>query len=128
RGAYACGSKGGTTTTLTFAAWAGAASAANSATATSRRFTVRRLWTSSVRPVLIERSMHPGYLSNAYLVADEQGGTAVYIDSRAPLEPLLAAAESGRVEPVAVLRTHGHHDHSENEAPLGPRAVTGTFR
>ena len=43
--------------------------------------------------MLIERSMHPGYLSNAYLVADEEGGTAVFVDSGAPIEPLLAAAE-----------------------------------
>ena len=35
--------------------------------------------------------MHPSYLSNAYLVADEEGGSAVYVDSGAPLEPLTAA-------------------------------------
>ena len=45
--------------------------------------------------------MHPGYLSNAYLVADEEGGTAVYVDSGAPLEPLLEAVERWRVTPVA---------------------------
>ena len=39
--------------------------------------------------------MDPGWLSNAYLVADERGGTAVFIDSGAPLEPLLHAV--GRV-------------------------------
>ena len=37
--------------------------------------------------------MDPGWLSNAYLVADERGGTAVFIDSGAPLEPLLQAVE-----------------------------------
>src|SRR6478736_3090811 len=31
--------------------------------------------------MLVERSMDPGWLSNAYLVADEEGGTAVYIEA-----------------------------------------------
>jgi hydroxyacylglutathione hydrolase len=69
--------------------------------------------------VLVERSMHPDYLSNAYLVADEEGGVAVYVDSGAPLEPLRAAAERWRVEPRFVLRTHSHHDHVEHEDELG---------
>jgi glyoxylase-like metal-dependent hydrolase (beta-lactamase superfamily II) len=77
--------------------------------------------------VLIERSMHPGYLSNAYLVADEEGGTAVFVDSGAPLDPLFAAAERWRVTPEAVLRTHGHHDHVEHEDELGLKVVTGDF-
>jgi len=63
--------------------------------------------------------MHPGYLSNAYLVADEEGGVAVYVDSGAPLEPLRAAAERWHVEPRFVLRTHSHHDHVEHEGELG---------
>jgi glyoxylase-like metal-dependent hydrolase (beta-lactamase superfamily II) len=63
--------------------------------------------------------MHPDYLSNAYLVADEEGGAAVFVDSGAPLEPLLEAAERWRVEPQLVLRTHSHHDHVEHEAELG---------
>jgi glyoxylase-like metal-dependent hydrolase (beta-lactamase superfamily II) len=69
--------------------------------------------------VLVERSLHPDYLSNAYLVADEEGGTALYVDSGAPLEPLLAAAEKWRVEPEVVLRTHSHGDHVEHEGELG---------
>jgi len=63
--------------------------------------------------------MHPSYLSNAYLVADEEGGNALYVDSGAPLEPLLAAAARWRVEPEVVLRTHSHADHVEHEAELG---------
>ena len=63
--------------------------------------------------------MHPGYLSNAYVVADEEGGKAVFVDSGAPLEPLRAALESWRVEPELVLRTHSHADHVEHEAELG---------
>ncbi len=71
--------------------------------------------------------MHPGFLSNAYLVADEEGGTAVYVDSGAPLEPLLAAAERWGVTPVGVLRTHAHGDHVEHEDELGLPVVTGDF-
>jgi hydroxyacylglutathione hydrolase len=62
--------------------------------------------------------MHPDWLSNAYLVADGEGGTAVFVDSGAPLEPLQAAAERWRVEPQLVLRTHSHHDHVEHEGEL----------
>ena len=68
--------------------------------------------------------MDPGWLSNAYLVGDEEGGTAVYIDSGAPLEPLLAAAERWRVQPEHVLRTHGHPDHVVHEPELGLTVVT----
>jgi hydroxyacylglutathione hydrolase len=63
--------------------------------------------------------MHSRYLSNAYLVADEEGGTALFVDSGAPLEPLLDAAARWRVEPELVLRTHSHADHVEHEAELG---------
>jgi hydroxyacylglutathione hydrolase len=55
--------------------------------------------------------MHSSWLSNAYLVADEAGGTAVFVDSGAPLEPLVTAAERERVRPTHLLVTHGHHDH-----------------
>ncbi|CAN5342469.1 hypothetical protein BH18ACT12_BH18ACT12_22780 [soil metagenome] len=69
--------------------------------------------------MLIERSMHPGYLSNAYVVADREGGSALFVDSGAPLEPLRAAAERWRVEPEVVFRTHAHPDHVEHEGELG---------
>jgi hydroxyacylglutathione hydrolase len=75
--------------------------------------------------VLVERSLHPQYLSNAYLVADEEGGAALYVDSGAPLEPLRAAAERWRVEPQVVLRTHSHTDHVEHEGELGLPVETG---
>jgi hydroxyacylglutathione hydrolase len=78
--------------------------------------------------VLIERSMHAEWLSNAFLVADEPGGAAVFVDSGAPLEPLLRRAEEWRVEPSHVLRTHSHHDHVEHEADLGLPVVTEAVR
>jgi hydroxyacylglutathione hydrolase len=61
--------------------------------------------------MLIERSMHPGWLSNAYVVADEPDGTAVFVDSGAPLEPLLEVVERERLTPTHLLITHRHDDH-----------------
>src|SRR5881396_194535 len=61
--------------------------------------------------MIVERSMHPSWLSNAYLVADEPGGTAVFVDSGAPLEPLLEVVERDRLTPTHLLVTHGHADH-----------------
>jgi hydroxyacylglutathione hydrolase len=69
--------------------------------------------------------MDPRWLSNAYLVADEEGGSALYVDSGAPLEPLLAAAARWAVKPEVVLRTHSHPDHVEHEAELGLPVETG---
>src|SRR5919204_6336563 len=63
--------------------------------------------------------MHAGWLSNAYLVADKEGGAALFVDSGAPLEPLRAAAQRWLVEPRFVLRTHAHHDHIDHEGELG---------
>jgi hydroxyacylglutathione hydrolase len=61
--------------------------------------------------VLIERSMHPGWLSNAYLLADEPGGTAVFVDSGAPLEPLFAVVEREGLTVTHLLTTHADPDH-----------------
>jgi hydroxyacylglutathione hydrolase len=74
--------------------------------------------------MLVERSMDPGWLSNAYLVADEEGGTAAFVDSGAPMEPLIAAAERWRVQPEHVLRTHADPDHVAHEAELGVIVIT----
>jgi hydroxyacylglutathione hydrolase len=71
--------------------------------------------------------MDPGWLSNAYLVADEPGGTAVIVDSGAPVEPLLARAREWGVTPTHVLRTHSHPDHVAHEAELGLPVVTGAL-
>ena len=68
--------------------------------------------------------MHPEWLSNAYVVADEEGGAAVFVDSGADMTPLLAAAERWRVQPSYVLRTHSHHDHVVHENELGLPVLT----
>jgi hydroxyacylglutathione hydrolase len=69
--------------------------------------------------------MDPGWLSNAYLVADEVGGSAVFVDSGAPMEPLLESARAWNVEPRHVLRTHADLDHVAHEGELGVEVVTG---
>jgi hydroxyacylglutathione hydrolase len=71
--------------------------------------------------VIVERSMDPRWLSNAYLVADHAGGAAVFIDSGAPVEPLLAAVDRLEVHPSALLTTHGHGDHVANHGLLEER-------
>jgi hydroxyacylglutathione hydrolase len=66
--------------------------------------------------VILERSMQSDWLSNAYLVADHDGGTGVVIDSGGPAEPLLEAAEKHGVEVPLLLLTHHHHDHVAENA------------
>jgi glyoxylase-like metal-dependent hydrolase (beta-lactamase superfamily II) len=61
--------------------------------------------------VIIERSMSDPWLSNTYLVADEQGSDAVMIDAGGPVEPLLALIERMRYRLTHILLTHHHHDH-----------------
>ena len=74
--------------------------------------------------------MDSRWLSNAFVVGDEPGGVAVFVDSGAPLEPLLGAVERERLTPTHVLRTHGHADHVEHEEELTQRfgipVVTGS--
>src|SRR5919198_3749885 len=65
--------------------------------------------------------MDPGWLSNAYLVWDEPGGTAVFVDSGAPLEPLHETVERERLTPTHLLVTHGHGDHVSGNDELVDR-------
>jgi hydroxyacylglutathione hydrolase len=74
--------------------------------------------------VIVERSMDPGWLSNAYLVYDEPGGTAVFVDSGAPLEPLLATVARERLRVTHLLTTHAHGDHVAGDAELQARFGT----
>jgi glyoxylase-like metal-dependent hydrolase (beta-lactamase superfamily II) len=61
--------------------------------------------------MLIERSMHPDFLSNTYLVAAAPGGPGFIVDAGGPVAPLLQAAERERVDVTHVLLTHHHYDH-----------------
>jgi hydroxyacylglutathione hydrolase len=61
--------------------------------------------------MLIERSMHPQFVSNTYLVGDREGGTGFFIDAGGPVGPLIEAADRLSLTPTHVLLTHHHFDH-----------------
>jgi hydroxyacylglutathione hydrolase len=65
--------------------------------------------------------MDPSWLSNAYLVADRSGGTGVFVDSGAPLDPLVAAVERLDLHVPYLLTTHGHGDHVAHHDELERR-------
>jgi hydroxyacylglutathione hydrolase len=71
--------------------------------------------------------MHPDWLSNAYLVWDEGTREAWFVDSGAPLEPLIGVVESEGLAVKGLLTTHGHHDHVDGDGELRRRfGVEGT--
>ncbi|MGO9489583.1 MAG: MBL fold metallo-hydrolase [Solirubrobacteraceae bacterium] len=61
--------------------------------------------------MIVERSTNPQFISNTFLVAQDRGGPAFFIDAGGPVEPLIEAAERLDLEPTHVLLTHHHHDH-----------------
>ncbi len=61
--------------------------------------------------MILQRTENPEWLSNAYLVVDEPGGTGVLIDGNGVLEPLLERAEREGTEVTHILLTHSHADH-----------------
>jgi glyoxylase-like metal-dependent hydrolase (beta-lactamase superfamily II) len=93
--------------------------------------------------VIVERSLHPQFLSNTYLVAagsetesaeavsdpDRDGhagsrsgqAAALFVDAGGPVEPLIDAAERLGVEPTHVLLTHHHFDHVSEAGRLCER-------
>jgi glyoxylase-like metal-dependent hydrolase (beta-lactamase superfamily II) len=71
--------------------------------------------------MIVHRSMHPDWLSNAYLVGDEPGGTAFFVDSGAPLEPLMRAADEEGLTVTHLLTTHSHPDHVAGDDELVSR-------
>jgi hydroxyacylglutathione hydrolase len=65
--------------------------------------------------------MSPDWLSNAFAIADREGGTALLVDSGADVAPLVAAVEAWGATPAAILRTHSHADHVVHEDDLRAR-------
>ena len=61
--------------------------------------------------MIVERSTHPQFISNTFLVADGQGGPAIFIDAGGPVAPLIQSAERLGLSPSHVLLTHHHYDH-----------------
>jgi len=71
--------------------------------------------------------MHPGWLSNAYLAWDEATREAFFVDSGAPLEPLMQIVEREGLTVTALLTTHTHTDHVAGDEELQSRfGVRGT--
>jgi glyoxylase-like metal-dependent hydrolase (beta-lactamase superfamily II) len=61
--------------------------------------------------MILERSMHPDWLSNTYLVAAGPGSDGFLVDAGGPVGPLLDKAEQEGIAVTHVLLTHHHHDH-----------------
>ena len=62
--------------------------------------------------MVLERSMHPQYLSNTYLVG-MAGGEGFFVDAGGPVDALIVAADRHEITPTHVLLTHRHGDHVE---------------
>jgi hydroxyacylglutathione hydrolase len=61
--------------------------------------------------MIVERSMHPDWLSNTYLVAGGPQGDGFLVDAGGPVRPLLDKADAEGIAITHVLLTHHHHDH-----------------
>jgi hydroxyacylglutathione hydrolase len=72
--------------------------------------------------MIVERSLHSSWLSNAYLIGDEPGGTAVFVDSGAPLRPLFDAVVRHGLSVTHLLTTHADADHV-----AGDDAIRGRY-
>jgi hydroxyacylglutathione hydrolase len=66
--------------------------------------------------MIIERTMHSGWLSNTYLVADKPGGRAVLIDTGGPFAPIVDKIDELQLTVSHVLCTHHHEDHIAHNA------------
>jgi glyoxylase-like metal-dependent hydrolase (beta-lactamase superfamily II) len=71
--------------------------------------------------MIVERAEHPDWTSNAYLVAERDGGHAVLIDSNGVVAPLLDVVEERGLTVTHVLVTHQHGDHVVDIAGLARR-------
>jgi hydroxyacylglutathione hydrolase len=71
--------------------------------------------------MIVERAEHPQWTSNAYLVAEGEGGCGFLIDSNGVEEPLLRLVDEQGITITHVLVTHGDHDHVARIDELGER-------
>jgi hydroxyacylglutathione hydrolase len=71
--------------------------------------------------MILERTEHPDWLSNAYLVADRAGGHGVLVDGNGVVEPLLERIEREEIAITHVLLTHHHADHVVDAPEHGER-------
>lgn len=61
--------------------------------------------------MITERSLLPNFVTNTYLVADHEGGTAFFVDAGGPVAPLVERAQALGVTVTHCLLTHHHYDH-----------------
>jgi hydroxyacylglutathione hydrolase len=71
--------------------------------------------------MLLERSLHPQFVSNTYLVAAEPGGEAALIDAGGPMDTLYEAVDRHGLTVTHLLLTHHHHDHVEKAGEIKQR-------
>jgi glyoxylase-like metal-dependent hydrolase (beta-lactamase superfamily II) len=71
--------------------------------------------------MIIERAQHPIWLSNAFLVAEGEGGHGVLIDSNGVEDPLLDRIDASSITISHLLVTHRHPDHVVRVAELAGR-------
>jgi hydroxyacylglutathione hydrolase len=77
--------------------------------------------------LILTRSTHPGWLSNAYLVGDPESGVAVAVDTGAPLGAIFSALDAHGLRLAAILATHRHVDHVAGQPELARRTGSETF-
>jgi glyoxylase-like metal-dependent hydrolase (beta-lactamase superfamily II) len=61
--------------------------------------------------LILQRVESADFLSNAYLIVDEPGGTGVLVDANGVTDPLAERAEREGTNITHVLLTHHHWDH-----------------
>jgi hydroxyacylglutathione hydrolase len=71
--------------------------------------------------VILQRVEQADWLSNAYLIVDEPGGSGVLVDSNGVTDPLVERAEREGTTITHVLLTHHHWDHVVGAGELAER-------
>lgn len=71
--------------------------------------------------MILERTEHPDWLSNAYLVAEGPGGSGFFVDANGVMEPLVERVERDGIHITHVFVTHSHPDHVEGIRELADR-------
>ena len=71
--------------------------------------------------MILQRVEHADWLSNAYLIVDEPGGTGVLVDSNSVTDPLAERAEREETQITHLLLTHHHYDHVVGARKLAER-------
>ena len=71
--------------------------------------------------MFIQKTEHPSWLSNAFLVAEGPDGHGVLIDGNGVVDPLYERIEKDRITITHILVTHEHHDHVVDAADFRVR-------